>query len=33
VQTAPGEGADFRVKLPLSADALYSDEPADDFAD
>jgi two-component system, OmpR family, sensor kinase len=33
VQTAPGEGADFRVKLPLSADALYADEPADDFAD
>ena len=33
VQTGPGEGADFRVKLPLSADALYSDEPADDFAD
>jgi two-component system, OmpR family, sensor kinase len=33
VQTAPGEGADFRVKLPLSADALYPDESADDFAD
>ncbi|MCW2932751.1 MAG: histidine kinase [Actinomycetia bacterium] len=33
VRTAPGQGADFRVKLPLSADALYSDESADDFAD
>jgi two-component system OmpR family sensor kinase len=34
VQTAPGQGADFRVKLPLSADALYPDEPADDdFSD
>jgi two-component system OmpR family sensor kinase len=33
VQTAPGQGADFRVKLPLSADALYSLDPAEDFAD
>jgi two-component system OmpR family sensor kinase len=33
VQTAPGQGADFRVKLPLSTDALYADEPADDFVD
>ncbi len=33
VRTAPGEGADFCVKLPLSADALYPDEPVDDYAD
>jgi two-component system, OmpR family, sensor kinase len=34
VLTAPGQGADFRVKLPLSPDALYEDEPADDdYAD
>ena len=26
VRTAPGQGADFRVRLPLSADALYPDE-------
>jgi len=30
VRTAPGLGADFCVKLPLSADALYEDEPADE---
>jgi two-component system, OmpR family, sensor kinase len=30
VRTAPGQGADFCVKLPLSADALYEDEPADE---
>jgi signal transduction histidine kinase len=31
VRTAPGQGADFQVKLPLSPDALPSDEPdADD---
>ncbi len=27
VRTAPGKGADFQVKLPLSADALAADEP------
>jgi two-component system, OmpR family, sensor kinase len=33
VKTAPGEGADFRVKLPLSPDALPSDDlSADDLA-
>ena len=33
VRTAPGQGADFQVKLPLSADALAADEPdaEDDF--
>jgi two-component system OmpR family sensor kinase len=33
VRTAPGQGADFRVKLPLSPDAVSSDrddDPADD---
>jgi two-component system OmpR family sensor kinase len=31
VRTAPGQGADFQVKLPLSPDALPSEEPdADD---
>jgi len=30
VRTAPGQGADFCVKLPLSADALYEDELADE---
>jgi two-component system, OmpR family, sensor kinase len=35
VKTAPGEGADFRVKLPLSPDAVpaedqFSDDPASD---
>ncbi len=31
VRTAPGQGADFQVKLPLSPDALAADEPdADD---
>ena len=36
VRTAPGQGADFRIRLPLSADALYADDPAEDdfdFAD
>ena len=33
VKTAPGEGADFRVKLPLSPDALPSDDlSSDDLA-
>ena len=27
VRTAPGQGADFQVKLPLSADALAADDP------
>jgi two-component system, OmpR family, sensor kinase len=27
VHTAPGQGADFRVRLPLSPDALVADEP------
>jgi len=30
VKTAPGEGADFRVKLPLSPDALPADDPSSD---
>jgi two-component system, OmpR family, sensor kinase len=30
VKTAPGDGADFRVKLPLSPDALSDDDEADD---
>jgi two-component system OmpR family sensor kinase len=30
VRTAPGQGADFQVKLPLSPDALPADEPDDD---
>ena len=29
VRTAPGEGADFQVRLPLSPDALVSDDPDD----
>jgi two-component system OmpR family sensor kinase len=34
VKTAPGQGADFRIKLPLSPDALSLDEhPDDDEAD
>jgi two-component system OmpR family sensor kinase len=33
VRTAPGQGADFCVRLPLIAEALYPDEMADDFAD
>ena len=31
VRTAPGQGADFQVKLPLSPDALPADEPEDDL--
>src|SRR6202035_2045292 len=33
VRTAPGEGFDFQVRLPLSPDALVSDDPdaEDDF--
>jgi two-component system OmpR family sensor kinase len=31
VRTAPGQGADFQVKLPLSPDALLADEPEDDL--
>ena len=30
LKTAPGEGADFRVKLPLSPDAVPSDDPSAD---
>jgi two-component system, OmpR family, sensor kinase len=30
VRTAPGQGADFQVKLPLSPDALAADDPDDD---
>jgi two-component system OmpR family sensor kinase len=30
VHTAPGQGADFQVKLPLSPDALAVDDPDDD---
>ncbi len=30
VRTAPGRGADFQVKLPLSPDALAADEPESD---
>jgi two-component system OmpR family sensor kinase len=30
VHTAPGQGADFQVKLPLSPDALVVDDPDDD---
>jgi two-component system, OmpR family, sensor kinase len=33
VRTAPGQGADFQVKLPLSPDALAADEADDDLAD
>ncbi len=32
VRTAPGQGASFQVKLPLSPDALPSEEPDDDLA-
>ena len=31
VRTAPGRGADFQVKLPLSPDALPDDDDADDL--
>ena len=31
VRTAPGQGADFQVKLPLSPDALPAEEPEDDL--
>jgi two-component system, OmpR family, sensor kinase len=31
VRTAPGQGADFQVKLPLSPDVLAADEPDDDL--
>ncbi|MGH3207172.1 MAG: sensor histidine kinase [Trebonia sp.] len=31
VRTAPGQGADFQVKLPLSPDALVVDDDADDL--
>ena len=31
VRTAPGQGADFQVKLPLSPDALAVDDPDDDL--
>jgi two-component system OmpR family sensor kinase len=31
VRTAPGQGADFQVKLPLSPDALVVDDPDDDL--
>jgi two-component system OmpR family sensor kinase len=31
VRTAPGQGADFRVKLPLSPDALHGDSDDEDF--
>jgi signal transduction histidine kinase len=30
VRTAPGRGADFQVKLPLSPDALAAVDEADD---
>ena len=30
VRTAPGQGADFQVKLPLSPDALPADDSDDD---
>jgi two-component system OmpR family sensor kinase len=33
VRTAPGEGADFQVRLPLSPDALVSDDPDDTLPD
>jgi two-component system OmpR family sensor kinase len=33
VRTAPGRGADFQVKLPLSPDALVVDDDADDSDD
>jgi two-component system OmpR family sensor kinase len=32
VRTAPGQGADFQVKLPLSPDALAADDSDDDVA-
>ena len=31
VRTAPGQGADFQVKLPLSPDALLAEDPEDDL--
>jgi hypothetical protein len=31
VRTAPGKGADFQVKLPLSPDALPDDDADDDL--
>jgi len=31
VRTAPGQGADFQVKLPLSPDALAVDADDDDL--
>jgi two-component system, OmpR family, sensor kinase len=31
VRTAPGQGADFQVKLPLSPDALPAEDPDDDL--
>jgi len=31
VRTAPGQGADFQVKLPLSPDALPAEDPEDDL--
>jgi two-component system, OmpR family, sensor kinase len=31
VHTAPGQGADFRVKLPLSPDAVHGDSDDEDF--
>jgi signal transduction histidine kinase len=30
VRTAPGQGADFQVRLPLSPDALASSDDPDD---
>jgi len=33
VRTAPGQGADFQVKLPLSPDALAADDGDDDLPD
>jgi two-component system, OmpR family, sensor kinase len=33
VRTAPGQGADFQVRLPLSPDALVSDDPDDTLPD
>jgi two-component system OmpR family sensor kinase len=32
VRTAPGQGADFQLKLPLSPDALAADDPGDDLS-
>ena len=33
VRTAPGQGADFQVRLPLSPDALAGDDPDDGLSD